>query len=122
MGAERSLGHAQVIADVKEIVLDLPLAELIGRDHVVGCQLGTARKYSRRLPSTSPASCMSRIMRLLSSDIVIPFREWGPKNSSHNGRKSQGITPESLDGQPPPSLHNPPSSLPPSRGEAASSN
>ena len=53
---------------------------------------------------------------------MIPFRGWGPKNSSHNGRKSQGITPESLDGQPPPSPHNPPSPLPPSRGEAASSN
>ena len=24
---------------------------------------------------------------------MIPFRGWGPKNSSHNGRKSQGITP-----------------------------
>ena len=42
---------------------------------------------------------MSRIIRLLSSDIVIPFREWGPKNSSHNGRNSQGITPESFDGR-----------------------
>src|SRR5271165_6915825 len=45
---------------------------------------------------------MSRIIRLLSSDIVIPFREWGPKKSSHNGRKSQGITPESFDVGPPP--------------------
>ena len=26
---------------------------------------------------------------------MIPFRGWGPKNSSHNGRKSQGITPQS---------------------------
>ena len=23
---------------------------------------------------------------------MIPFREWGPRNSSHNGRKSKGIT------------------------------
>src|SRR6516225_5920978 len=34
---------------------------------------------------------MSRIMRSLSSDMVIPFREWEPKNSSHNGWNSQGI-------------------------------
>src|SRR5208282_3790443 len=52
----------------------------------------------------------------------IPFRVWGPKNSSHNGRKSKGITPDSFGAQPPPSPHNPPSPLPPSRGEAASSN
>src|SRR5208282_793418 len=82
----------------------------------------TARRYSRRVPSTSPASCMSWIIRFLSSDIVIPFRVWGPKNSSHNGRKSKGITPDSFGAQPPPSPHNPPSPLPPSRGEAASSN
>ena len=36
---ECPLGHAQLIADVKEIVLDVPLAELIGRNHVVGGQL-----------------------------------------------------------------------------------
>src|SRR5208282_6210170 len=65
---------------------------------------------------------MSWIIRFLSSDIVIPFRVWGPKNSSHNGRKSKGITPDSFGAQPPPSPHNPPSPLPPSRGEAASSN
>src|SRR5208282_4675069 len=38
------------------------------------------------------------------------------------GRKSKGITPDSFGAQPPPSPHNPPSPLPPSRGEAASSN
>ena len=36
---ERSLGHAQLIADVKDVILDVPLAELIGRDHVVSGQL-----------------------------------------------------------------------------------
>src|SRR5208337_5054595 len=43
-----------------------------------------------------------KIRRFFSSDIVIPFRAWGPKISSHNGRKSQGITPESFDVGPPP--------------------
>src|SRR5271166_2223575 len=65
---------------------------------------------------------MSWIMRFLSSDIVIPFRVWGPRNSSHNGRKSKGITPECFDVRPLPCPHNPPRPLPPSRGEAASSN
>src|SRR5271157_6227790 len=64
---------------------------------------------------------MSWIMRFLSSDIVIPFRVWGPRNSSHNGRKSKGITPECFDVRPLPCPHNPPRPLPPSRGEAASS-
>jgi len=41
-GVERSPGHAQIIADVEDIVLDLPLAELIGRNHVVGGQLADA--------------------------------------------------------------------------------
>ena len=36
---ERSLGHAQVIADVKDIVLDVAFAEAIGRDHIVGGEL-----------------------------------------------------------------------------------
>src|SRR5208282_5202092 len=72
----------------------------------------TARRYSRRVPSTSPASCMSWIRRFFSSDIVIPFRAWGPKISSHNGRKSQGITPDSFDGQIPSILRNHPARSP----------
>src|SRR5271165_6170947 len=64
---------------------------------------------------------MSWIMRFLSSDIVKPFRVWGPRNSSHNGRKSKGITPECFDVRPLPCPHNPPRPLPPSRGDAASS-
>src|SRR5271157_1073310 len=65
---------------------------------------------------------MSRIIRSLSSDIVIPFHAWEPRNSSHNGRKSKGITAESLQGGPAVSPHNLLRPLPPSRGEAASSN
>ena len=38
-GIKRFLGYAQVIADVKDVILDLPLAELIRRDHVVGGKL-----------------------------------------------------------------------------------
>src|SRR5271157_1908343 len=64
---------------------------------------------------------MSRIIRSLSSDIVIPFHAWEPRNSSHNGRKSKGITAESLQGGPAVSPHNLLRPLPPSRGEAASS-
>ena len=40
--SEGSPGHAQFIADVKEVVLDVPLAELIGRDHVAGGQLANS--------------------------------------------------------------------------------
>ena len=36
---EGSLGHAQLIADLKDVVLDIPLSELIERDHVVSGQL-----------------------------------------------------------------------------------
>src|SRR5208282_168015 len=53
-GRERSLGHAQVIADVKEIVLDLPLAELIGRDHVVGGQLANTPQILASSPLDQP--------------------------------------------------------------------
>src|SRR5271157_4086498 len=55
---------------------------------------------------------MSWIRRFFSSDIVIPFRAWGPKISSHNGRKSQGITPDSFDGQIPSILRNHPARSP----------
>ena len=34
-----SFGNAQFVPDVKQVLLDLPLAELIGRDHVIGRQL-----------------------------------------------------------------------------------
>jgi hypothetical protein len=36
---EGPLGHAQFIADVEEVLFDLLLRELIGREHVVGAEL-----------------------------------------------------------------------------------
>ena len=59
-------------------------------------------------------------MRLLSFDIVIPFHAWEQRKPGHSGRKSEGIRPQSSDGQPS-SSHIPPRQLPRSRGEAASS-
>src|SRR5215469_10477038 len=35
---------------------------------------------------------MSRVMRLRSSDIVIPFRAWERRKSSHTGQTPTGIT------------------------------
>ena len=38
-GTPRVLGHAQLAADVEEVVLDLALGEVVRRNHVVGGQL-----------------------------------------------------------------------------------
>jgi hypothetical protein len=51
---ERSLGHAQVIADVEDVILDVPLAELIGRDHVVGGQLANTPQILASGPFDQP--------------------------------------------------------------------
>ena len=51
---ERPLGHAQLIADVEEVVLDVPLAEPIGRDHVVGGQLANSPQILASGPFDQP--------------------------------------------------------------------
>jgi hypothetical protein len=51
---ECSLGHAQVITDVKDVVLDVPLAELIGRNHVVGGQLANSPQILASGPFDEP--------------------------------------------------------------------
>ena len=43
-GCERTLGHAQVIADVEDVLLDLSFGESIRRDHVLGGQLANGAK------------------------------------------------------------------------------
>ncbi len=51
---ESSLGYSQVIADVEDVVLDLPLAELIGRNHVVTGQLASSSHILTLRPFDQP--------------------------------------------------------------------
>jgi hypothetical protein len=52
---ERPLGHTQLIADVEEVVLDLPLVELIGRNHVVRGQLANSPQILASSPFDEPS-------------------------------------------------------------------
>jgi hypothetical protein len=47
--------------------------QLIWRDHVVCCELANCPQIFTSGPFNDPANCMSRLIRLLTSDIVIPF-------------------------------------------------
>jgi hypothetical protein len=93
-----SPGHTQVIADVKEVILDFPLGELIGGDLVISGQL------------VNGAQILASGTRDQSGELHVPdhaFSEFGhrdtlscmgPKNSGHNGRKPKGIRPELSEG------------------------
>jgi hypothetical protein len=49
-----NLGHAQLIADVKDVSFDVSLAELIGRDHVVSGQLANSPQLLASGPLNQP--------------------------------------------------------------------
>jgi hypothetical protein len=53
-GREGPPGHAQLIADIEEVFLDLSLAELIGRNHVVGGQLANRPQILASGPFDQP--------------------------------------------------------------------
>jgi hypothetical protein len=50
----RSPGDAQLIADVKEVLFDMPLSEPIGCNHVVGSQLATSAEIQVLGPFDQP--------------------------------------------------------------------
>ena len=92
--SEGSSGNAQLIADVKEEILDLPLGELIGGDHVRGGQLANSAEI---LTLSAP----DQSGELQVSDHA--FSEFGHRdtlscmeseNPGHTGRKLKGIGPE----------------------------
>ena len=88
---EGPLGDAQVIADVEDVVLDLPLAELIGRDHVVGGQLANSPQILAPGPFHQPGELQVTDHPL--SEFGHGDTLWcaGTKSSGHSGRKLEGI-------------------------------
>ena len=96
---EGSSGNAQLIADVKEEILDLPLGELIGGDHVGGGQLANGT-HILALGSWDQSG------ELQVSDHA--SSEFGHRdtlscveseNPGHTGRKLKGTRPELWGGQ-----------------------
>ncbi len=118
---EGSPGRAQLIADVQDVVLNLSLAELIGRNHVVGSQLANSPQILGAGPFGQPGEPHVPD-HALSEFCHCDTLSWmAPKNSGHGGRKLKGIrrslrTVESL------RIEELTQRVPPSRGEAASSN
>src|SRR5208282_2853842 len=117
-----SLGHAQLIADVKEVVLDVPLAELIGRDQVVGGQLANGAEILASGPFNQPGELHvldqtvfqfghRDTLSCVGAKDLQPQRPEIPGYHTRLVRRSDPFHPA-----------QPPSPLPPSRGEAASSN
>ena len=111
-GVECSLGYAQVIADVKDLVLDLPLANLIRRDHVVGGELADSPQilasgsFNESGELHVPGHAVTELGHHDTLSCV------GPKNSSPNSWNSKGIRRESSEDRSPPSQRNQPSPLP----------
>jgi hypothetical protein len=80
-----------MIADVKDVDLDLPLAELIGRNHVVGGQLANSPQILASGPFNQPGELH------VPDHALSEFRHrdtlscGGTKDSGHSGRKLKGI-------------------------------
>ena len=88
---EGPLGDAQVIADVEDVVLDLPLAELIGRDHVVGGQLANSPQILAPGPFHQPGELQVTDHPLSEFGHGDTLSCVGTKSSGHSGRKLEGI-------------------------------
>src|SRR5208282_1131964 len=119
---EGPLGYAQLIADVEKVVLDVPLAELMGRDHVVGGQLANSAEILATRAFDQPG------------ELHVPdhaLSELGHRDTPWCVRIN-GLQPQRLDDHryhiktvrrpAPPQSPRPHQAAPPSRGEAASSN
>jgi hypothetical protein len=98
---ERSLGHGQVIADVKDVVLDLPLAELIGRNHVVGGQLANNPQILALGPFDQPGEPHVPDHALSEFRHCDTLSYMGPKELRPQRPVTQGYQPEPSKGPDP---------------------
>jgi hypothetical protein len=99
--SEGPSGDAQLIADVEEEILDLPLGELIGGDHVSGGQLANGAEILAL--STPDQSGELQVADHACSEFghrdTLSCME--SENPGHTGRKLKGIRPHIRGHQPP---------------------